>query len=156
MPADRPLARQTRCAGTVCVHTARAATRLWVDPSSAHAATTAYTWREPWYTVRVRTAHSIYLVQQQTYDPNWLAFVQRNGRPVSRWSTLFARPLPPSAHALANDYANAWLIREPGTYTVVLDYWPQTIVLLGLCATCIAVLTYGGLCLFHWAQGTRL
>ena len=156
VPADRPLARQTRCAGTVCVHTARAATHLWVDPSAAPAAPTAYAWHEPWYTVRVQTAGPIYLVQQQTYDPKWLAFVQRNGRPVSRWSTLFARPLPPSTHVIADGYANAWLIREPGTYMVVLDYWPQTIVLLGLCATCIAVLTYGGLCLSHWAQGTRL
>jgi hypothetical protein len=156
VPADRALAHRTRCAGTVCVTTARPATRLWVDPSSTHAATTSYAWTEPWYIVRVQTAGPIYLVQQQTYDPNWLAFVRRNGRAVSWWSTLFDKPLPPSTHAIADGYANAWLIREPGPYTVVLDYWPQTMVLLGLFATCIAVLTYGGLCLSHWAQGTRL
>ncbi len=54
-----------------------------------------------------------YLVFRETYDPNWVLYL--NGA-----------PLPPSSHILVNGFANAWYVDKPGNYTLTLYYKPQT------------------------------
>ncbi len=109
-----------------------------------------------WYDVRVHVSHSpTYLVLAQTYDPNWLAFLEPVGAPASRLLTPWQQPLPQSDHVVVYGYANAWLLRRPGTYRIVLEYWPQRLVLLGWAASALFLLCYGGLVLSHVRQRRR-
>lgn len=115
-----------------------------IKAAPAPASITAMSVSESWFEFRVRVTRApIHLVLQQTYDRNWLAFVQAGNRPLSRLAMLTQRPLPPDSHLVANRYANAWLIQTPGTYRVVLEFWPQRLVLLGWLLTAIVALAYG-------------
>ncbi len=90
--------------------------------------------------------HPYYLVFNQTYDPNWLAYVEPGGADGSPWSTLFETPLPASEHVSANGYANAWLLRgaqRRGSYRIVLVYWPEWLAILGVMLAAFALLGYG-------------
>lgn len=103
---------------------------------------------QSWHELRLSAAHgSTYLVLAQTYDPNWLAFVEPVGASVSRWTTLWQAPLPRRDHVVAYGYANAWLLRQAGTYQIVLEYWPQRLALLGWTISALFLLSYGGLVL---------
>lgn len=103
---------------------------------------------QSWHDLHLSVAHgSTYLVLAQTYDPNWLAFVEPVGASGSRWATLWQAPLPQRDHVVAYGYANAWLLPQAGQYHVVLEYWPQRLLLLGGALSALFLLSYGGLVL---------
>lgn len=94
-----------------------------------------------WYDVPIRASRQpFYIVLSQTYDSHWLAYLSSNG--ISPWLTFFATPLPAGDHRIANGYANTWLVRKSGAYHIILVYWPERLVLLGLLLTALAVLCY--------------
>ena len=95
------------------------------------------------------TGTPIYLVLQQTYDPNWLAFVERDQEPFHWWMIFLQHPLPSIDHGTANGYANVWIIHTPGTYHIVLEYWPQRLVVVGLFLASMALLIGGILASIH-------
>lgn len=63
----------------------------------------------------------------QGYDAGWLGFVQPSG---SRWPWQWQR----LAHTRYNGWANAWIIPDRGTHTVLLFYWPQLLSFAGFIA----------------------
>jgi len=107
------------------------------------------------YEVRIHIADKpAYLVLQQTYDPHWLAFVEHDQEHFHWWMLFQQKPLPVTDHMVANGYANAWLIRKPGTYHVILEYWPQQLVLAGLLLA-VTVLLVGGSFMLIYARKQR-
>jgi hypothetical protein len=128
-------------ANTLCQPTARSARHIDAVYQPGQDRVGSFTGNQSWYDVSIRAARRpVYLVFQQAYDPNWIAFVLRGRQQPSRWTTLLDRPLPQTAHLVANGYANTWLIRQTGTYHVVLEYWPQRLVLLGWFIALVALL----------------
>ncbi len=114
-------------------------------------AVSAYTTGTSWYDIPLRaTPQPFYIVLSQTYDTRWLAYISPNG--TSPWLTLFATPLPAIDHHVINGYANGWLVRKPGSYHVILVYWPERLVLFGICIAVAAVLAYSAVILRGWSR----
>jgi hypothetical protein len=150
--------RGAGCAiGSLCVNASSAVAQLRAVRQPTADSIMSVTDRGAWYDVRVRArGHPVYLILQQTYDPNWLAFVERDGPAIWPWATLMQRSLPRSAHVVANGYANAWRIQEPGPIHVVLEYWPRRLALLGWLVTMMSLLFYLGIALLRiWPRGRR-
>jgi hypothetical protein len=143
--------------GSLCIKALNAVAQLRAVRQPAGDIVTSVTDRGSWYDVRVRAeGHPVYLILQQTYDPNWLAFVERHGPASWPWATLVQRSLPRSAHVVANGYANAWRIQEPGPVHVVLEYWPRRLALLGWLVTMMSLLVSLGIALRRiWPRGRR-
>ncbi len=104
------------------------------------------------YTTKAPT----YLVLQQTYDPHWLAFIEPAQEPFHWWMLLLHKPLPTVDRVVANGYANAWIIRKPGAYHVVVEYWPQQLVLVGLVLDAIVLLVSARLMIIHRRKQKRV
>jgi hypothetical protein len=151
VPGTSQVQRGVGCAiGSLCVNASSAVAQLRAVRQPTGDGITSVTDRGSWYDVRVRAGgHPVYLVLQQTYDPNWLAFAERDGQAIWPWTTLVQRSLPRSAHVVANGYANAWRIPEPGTGHVVLEYWPRRLALLGWLVTIMSLLFYLGIALLR-------
>jgi len=65
------------------------------------------------YTVQVTNAtHPFFLVFSESFDRGWVANV--DGQQIAE-----------ECHFMANGYANSWFINKTGTFTVVLEFWPQ-------------------------------
>ncbi len=106
-----------------------------------------------WLDVRVRRAkRPFYIGFQQTYDPHWAAYLEPDGAAVQPWFTFFQQPLPSRDHVIVNGYANAWLLHKMGNYHVILVYWPEWLVLLGICIAVAAGLVYGVVALRGWSR----
>ncbi len=79
------------------------------------------------YEVHVSNAvagHPLLLGFLSTYNPNWHACVLPSTQPVRFW-TCWSGGLPASQHiALLNQF-NGWLLKDAGSYTVVVDLGTQ-------------------------------
>lgn len=75
--------------------------------------------------------HPFLLIFNQNYDPNWAAYLEPTSSPQPFWWTWTHHELPPSYHLRANGFANAWWITRPGTYRIVIEYWPQRLTAIG-------------------------
>lgn len=96
-----------------------------------------------WYDLDVHAPHApFYVALSQAYDSHWLAYLEPRQDLVSPWLTLFQTPLPTSAHQEVNGYGNAWRVQRSGDYHIILVYWPERLVLLGLLIAAIALLSY--------------
>jgi len=138
-------------AGTVCV---AARPRVGVRdvaarPTRNGARVRAYAGSVVGYDIDVDVAalsQPFYLVFNQTYDPSWLAYVEPKNADGFPWFTLFQTPLAAREHVSANGYANAWLLhgaQRPGSYRIILVYWPEWLAILGVTLAAFAVLGYG-------------
>ena len=143
---------KTCATGSMCVTSGYSATMSPMLRSNTVVPTVnSYASGTSWYDVPVRVSRQpFYIVLSQTYDAHWLAYLSPNG--ISPWLTLFATPLPVGDHRIANGYANAWFVRNPGTYHVILVYWPERLVLLGLLLATIAVLCCGAFMLYGFLR----
>ncbi len=129
---------------TLCVPTSRPVTRVEAAPASAANVTLR---GQAHYDARLHVTMPVYLVLQQAYDPDWLLYLEPDGRQVPWWTLPFQRPVAASDHVIANGYANAWLLHNAGTYHVVLVYWPQWLVSLGQALTLIVIVIGGAIVL---------
>lgn len=143
----------SRCVfGSICIDGLGAPMRVRVIPQTFPKAITSFSAGVSSYDIHMHTTSSpTYLVLQQTYDPQWVAFVESDREPVHWWMAFIQKPLPAADHGVANGYANAWIIRKPGRYHIVLRYWPQQFVLVGFLLACLVV-TGGGLALVRAAK----
>jgi hypothetical protein len=66
------------------------------------------------YTINMDVTSPSYLVLNEQFDSNWVAYV--NGELISN-------------HSSFNNYANAWFINETGQLTINLSYLPQSTVM---------------------------
>jgi uncharacterized membrane protein YfhO len=70
------------------------------------------------YTVRVNASQPFYLVFSESYDADWVAYI--DGQQVTS-----------EYHFTANGFANGWYINKTGEYTVTLEFWPQKLFYAG-------------------------
>jgi arabinofuranan 3-O-arabinosyltransferase len=73
-----------------------------------------------------------YLILGENINPGW------RGRIVRSDGTSV--PLQPQEPKLINGYANAWLIKQPGSYTIHLEYRPQQLIYIGMAVTGITLI----------------
>lgn len=84
------------------------------------------------YEVIVRhVQHPLLLVLNQVFDPNWAVYLEPSLGPAPFWWTWTHPALSHSDHFTVNGFANAWWITRPGTYRIVVEYWPQRFVDIG-------------------------
>jgi len=89
------------------------------------------------YVVKVYNAMSPFiLVFTDSFDRDWIAKI--NGKVIA-------------THFVINGYANGWYINKTGSYTIILEFLPQTIFYVGAFLS-ISTLT---LCLIYLASETR-
>lgn len=70
------------------------------------------------YEVHVSASKPFSLVFSESYDKNWVAYI--DGQQVAD-----------DSHFTANGYANAWYINKTGKYTITLEFWPQNLFYIG-------------------------
>lgn len=84
------------------------------------------------YGVHVKGIHEQNLVVlSQSYDPAWVAFNTQN-------------PFQVFKHVTYNGWANGWILPQ-GEHTIIMLYWPQLLIFLGLgflLITCILFFTF--------------
>ncbi len=84
------------------------------------------------YEVIVRHAsHRFLLVLNQSFDPNWVAYVEPSAAPQPFIWTWVHGSVASQYHLTVNGFANAWWINAPGTHRIVLEYWPQRLTDVG-------------------------
>jgi len=64
-----------------------------------------------------------------SFDRGMPSLLEHFGFLLKTWWTP---TVPNERHVLANGYANAWLIDQHGDYDILLEYWPQRLVVLGM------------------------
>ncbi len=80
------------------------------------------------------------LVLNQSFDPNWVVYIEPSGAPRPFWWTWTHPAVPPRYHTTVNGFANAWWIDAPGTYRIVVDYWPQRLTDVGFILSWLTIL----------------
>jgi len=92
-----------------------------------------------------RANHPFLLVLSQSFDPNWVVYIEPSATPQPFWWTWTHAAVPHRYHTTVNGFANAWWIDKLGTYRIVIEYWPQRLTDVGfvLCwlmiLSCIAI-----------------
>ncbi len=131
-----------------CTDNAACTSSISSVAASGISAVREYTSGTSWYDVTVHASHQPFdIVLSQTYDANWLVYLSPKG--ISPWLTFLATPLPASDHHSFNGYANGWSVRKTGSYHIILVYWPERLVLLGLILSLIVLLAYSVLILYR-------
>jgi hypothetical protein len=77
------------------------------------------------------TKRPFLLILNQSYDPNWAAYVEPSVAPQPFWWTWTHPALPRRYHLTVNGFANAWWINAPGTHRIILEFWPQRLTDMG-------------------------
>ena len=70
------------------------------------------------YTVHVNASTPFYIVFSESYDSNWIAYIND-------------QQVPNEYHLTANGFANGWYINRTGTFTITLEFWPQNLFYAG-------------------------
>jgi hypothetical protein len=70
------------------------------------------------YIVQVNASQPFFLVFSESYDKDWIAYVD-------------GQQIPNEYHFTANGFANGWYINKTGTYTITLEFWPQKLFYIG-------------------------
>jgi len=81
------------------------------------------------------------LVLNQSFDPNWAAYLEPAGGSQPFWWTWTHPAVLHTDHVPVNGYANAWLIDRPGTYRIVVEYWPQRLTDVGFIVLWLTILS---------------
>jgi len=75
--------------------------------------------------------HPFLLIWNQSYDPNWVASIEPTSLSQPFWWTWTHPSTLQRFHLQTNGFANAWWITRPGTYRIVIEYWPQRLTDVG-------------------------
>ncbi len=141
--------------GAICINGLSAPMNVRASPEAAQPTVVSYN-AGFLYDLRLRTTETpVYLVLQQTYDPHWLAFVEPKQEPF-HWWMLLQKPLPAVDHGVANGYANAWIIRNPGATHIIVEYWPQQLVGMGLGLGMVLLLVGAGVVIVYARKQKRV
>jgi len=88
-------------------------------PPSTKKPTTTYEKINPTkYIVQVNSSEPFFLVFSESYHKDWVAYI--NGQ-----------KMPNQYHFMANGFANAWFVNKTGTFTIILEFWPQRLFHVG-------------------------
>lgn len=113
------------------------------------------------YKVRVTNATSPFvIVFSESFHPQWRAYINRNGKQVSWFESLYKKPISEEKHLLVNGYANAWYIDpiELGTgenFTVTLYFKPQSYFYIGLIISGLTFIGCVGYLVWGWRKRTH-
>lgn len=98
------------------------------------------------YQVHVEQAVSPYImIFNEQYDAGWRAYIIPSSKQirdmtgVGLLSFLTKQSVPSSLHFALNGYANAWYLTKPGSYDIVILYWPQILFLLSVGITIVSL-----------------
>lgn len=117
------------------------------------------------YLVQIRNAQSPYmLVFGERFSSNWKLYQSEHRRseitPVEIYldgrvaagsesatfldrqlfETWMSGPLGEDYHVEVNGYANGWYVTNLGSYDLIIEYWPQRLLYLGLAVTTVSTL----------------
>lgn len=91
-------------------------------------------WFTTLYTIEIRGASTAFsLTLNQRFSPQWQARILTDG-------SYLGRPVSQDNHFKVDHYANGWFINQPGSYTIVIEYLPQRLYILGMFITTMTVL----------------
>jgi len=80
------------------------------------------------------------LVLNQSFDPNWVVYIQSSSAPQPFWWTWLHPAVSHRYHTTVNGFANAWWIDKPGVYRIVVEYWPQRLTDMGFVVCWLTIL----------------
>ncbi len=91
------------------------------------------------YRVHVENAVSPYItIFNEQYDAGWRAYITpssiqtRDMTDLGLLRLLNKQSVSSSQHFMLNGYANAWYMTKPGSYDIIIVYWPQILFLLSV------------------------
>lgn len=70
------------------------------------------------YNVHVNASKPFFLVFSESYDNDWVAYVE-------------GHEIPDKYHFTVNGFANGWYINKTGTFDIILEFWPQKLFYTG-------------------------
>jgi len=73
------------------------------------------------YFGRIKITRPTFLFFKESFDPGWELKLMKNNEMIQ-----------PKQHMVANLFANAWFIEQPGDYDFTLNFNPEKLVILGL------------------------
>lgn len=133
------------------------------------------------FEVKIESAREpFYLVFSESYDPDWLAYINTDAmqcspivtysgvnitecQPESKFfeirdiTRIFGESIPEDNHFVVNGYANAWYIdpKELGTgknFTITLYFKPQSYFYIGLIISGLTFIGFVGYLLWDWRK----
>lgn len=78
------------------------------------------------YVISVNSTGPFYLVFSETFDRNWVGYVENE-------------QISQSNHFIGNYYANVWYINRSGSFSVTLEFWPQNLFYVGSAISLAAI-----------------
>jgi hypothetical protein len=85
--------------------------------------------------------HPFLLVLTQSFDPNWVAYIEPSSSAQPFWWTWLHQPVPAQRHLTVNGFSNAWWINVPGSHRIVVEFWPQRFTDIGFIVTFLTIST---------------
>ncbi|MBI4039608.1 DUF3367 domain-containing protein, partial [Candidatus Daviesbacteria bacterium] len=70
------------------------------------------------------------LVLQDKFSPSWKVY-RNDDNGYNLWATWGKKPILENNHQIANGYGNVWWLQTPGSYDLIIEYWPQRLFYLG-------------------------
>lgn len=110
------------------------------------------------YVAQVSGAVNPYLlVFSESFHSGWRAYIRKVSSPKSAiWETWFKKPLSEDRHFLVNGYANSWWVEKQGDYEIVLEFWPQRLLYIGLLISGLTFLCCVGYLVYAWGKGKKV
>jgi hypothetical protein len=85
--------------------------------------------------------HPFLLVLTQSFDPNWVAYIEPSSSAQPFWWTWLHQPVPAQRHLTVNGFSNAWWIDVRGAYRIIVEFWPQRFTDIGFIVAFLTIIT---------------
>lgn len=86
------------------------------------------------YRVSVKNNSGTFLlVFSELYDKDWKAYINNPTESVK------FNQIPSENHIIVNGYANGWVVENPGDLEIVIEFWPQKLLYIGLLVSSISI-----------------
>jgi hypothetical protein len=83
-----------------------------------------------------------YLIFLEPFDSLWKIYINQTKNNVLSSFSLNNNFLQENNHYKVYEYANAWMIDKTGTYELILEYYPQRLMKVGLIISLISLVTF--------------
>jgi hypothetical protein len=110
------------------------------------------------YIARVQAEGPFFIVFSESFSRQWRAYINSDGGTASWLAALFKGGVPEDTHFLVNGYANAWYIDPDAlgikgdSFTITLNYRPQSFYYLGWIITGLTFFSSIGYLLWGWRR----
>lgn len=87
------------------------------------------------YELTIENATSSFMLSfGEAYANGWRAYIAENSL-----QTFFTKPIPETKHYILNGYSNGWLVDKKGSYTIIVEYFPQKIFYVGVFVSMVSL-----------------